>query len=345
MDLDSVAYLAASIAQKVNYQYTNKNTGQQSEVFKNAKEAKQWLYEETEFEGIDPTEWERSEIIKWLTFKEVKTVADNEITNWIKAAKKFSDNPDIVIKGYLTSSGIKNKDIKGLQDRYQYNRYLNTATDYEGWIPKPRPKYLGQCRDYLLTRYPWIKMSPKKIEADAPVVYFAESKGEKGLLMSKDKDLKQAMNTHYIDMNPKKDEQVLCKSSIIGYIDILERGNVKELVGDGFKLICAQTIKGDASDGYKGVPKVGAVKVMEILASEDTPEGCCKALLDFYEYKYSNGITYKSWDDVEQHRTAQELLIQHMKLAYHERGPKDTLTPIERYLKGEDPVYRHGALQ
>lgn len=344
MDLDSVAYLAACVAEKKMYLFKHKETGETTKTFKNAKEAKQWYYESIEFGDIEEDAWERQTVVKELTLKETFQILDNEVKSWLRTAKRLTKNSDIICKGYLTSSGIKNKDIAGLEDRYQFNRYLNTSTTFEGWIPRPKPKFLSECRDYLIKRYGWVKMSPKGIEADAPVVFFTEAKGKEAVLMSKDKDLKQVMNSFFIDMNPPEKDRKLEFSTILGELSLVDTPSGKELKGCGFKLLCAQTVKGDQSDGYKGIYKVGDSKVYELLDKCITVEECLEALIRFYNEKFPEGYTYTSWDDKTQHRTPEELLKQHMRLAYHERGMKDKMTPIERYLFKENPIFLHGKL-
>lgn len=342
LDLDSVAYVGASIAAKLNYVWVHKDGIQKSEVFKKAEDAKVWYEGKVDFEEIIPEEWTRETIVREEPVEFAIKGVENELNSWIRTARKLSGNKDIILKSYLTSSGLKNKDIKGLEDRYQFNRYDVKAEDYEGWVPKPKPKHLKACREYLLNTYDWTKLSAKGIEADAPVIYFSERKGKSALMMSKDKDLKQVMNTYYVDMNLAEKHRELKLSTELGYIELVEdRKGVKSGKGDGFKLLCFQLCVGDTSDGYKGLKGFGPVSGFELLDPCKTVEECCEAIVNLYKDKFPDGHEYKSWDGVITKRTWQELLIQHCQLAYHERGPKDKSNPMERYINGEDPIFRY----
>ena len=121
LDLDPVAYTGASIAQKMAYQWKH-DTDESlfTEVFKNAAEAKRWYEGEVEFEMIDPAEWTRHKIEVIQPLEIALKGVDWEMAKWLKTVRDLTKNPDIKFKGWLTCSGRKNKDIEGLQDRYQF---------------------------------------------------------------------------------------------------------------------------------------------------------------------------------------------------------------------------------
>jgi hypothetical protein len=243
----------------------------------------------------------------------------------------------MIFRGWLTSSGRKSKDIDGIEDRYQNNRY---DVKHPDWTPKEKPVHLPACRSHLIKRYDWITMSPIGIEADALVVSYAERRGLKALMGLKDKDLKQAMETNYIDMNDKPQYRKIIQSTKLGTMVMKESlKGVKSLEADGFLLIASQTVLGDGADGYKGVKGVGAVAAYAMLEHCTTVEECCEALIAYYEKKFPFGHSYVDWSGKEQERTWQELLTQHMQLAYHERSGKDTSNPIGRYLQGDPIIY------
>lgn len=338
LDLDSVAYIGACIAQKLNYKWVNKITKDETEVFKSAKESKVWHTGAISFGEIQEEEWERVTITNLLSEEEAIQATEKELQVWISTAKYLSKNPDIKLKGYLTSSGVKTKDIGGLEDRYQCNRYK----DKENWVPIDRPVHLKACREYIIQNYDWVSMSPKGYEADALVVCLAEKRGKwNGMIMSKDKDLKQAMDVVFVDMNLPWGKRVQQMTTKIGHLNLVKKNGVNKLEGDGFKFLCAQTIMGDSSDGYYGVKGAGGVLVYNLLNDLHTVESLCEALVTFYKEKFPNGHQYTSWDKKPQERTAEELLIQHCQLAYHERGLNDKSNPLERYLNGEEPIKRY----
>jgi hypothetical protein len=336
LDLDAVAYTGATIAEKNAYQWINEMHKQESELFLTAKSAALWFESLTEIQAESPEGWER------ITLPQIQPVeiaikgVDYEMKKWVNSIKELTKNENIKLKGWLTSSGIKTKDVEGLEHRYQNNRYLEK---HPKWIPKGKPLYLSDCRSYVLQAYPWVSMSPVGIEADALVVSFAERKGEKAVIGFKDKDLKQVMGSHYIDMNENPQNRELVYSGIVGSIKFKEKLRGDKLDANGFKLIAAQTILGDSSDGYKGIKGLGEVYVYNLLKDCETLEECCQALVECYKLKFPDGFSYKDWSGKKQTKSWEELLIQHMQLAYHERSAKDTSNPIERYLKGEPIIF------
>ena len=222
LDLDGVAYIGACIAEKTAYIWKTKEgvePEQESPEFPKAKEAKQWYEERVGFEEINPEEWERHSIPKIQDISVALKGVDLELKKWMKSCQDLFGK-DLIFKGFLTSSGIKNKDIHDLQDRYQHTRFVNhkeaKGSDYENWEEKPKPMYLSECRNHLLNTYDWVTMSPPKIEADAIVVGLAERKGENAVIGLKDKDLKQIMGSNYIDMNDVPSRRKLVSTTQLG---------------------------------------------------------------------------------------------------------------------------------
>lgn len=341
LDLDPIAYVGASICEKSAYQWVKNDGSEKSEVFSKAYDAKIWLEGVTEFDGESPDDWTRDKIKVLLPFEDAVKALEGEMKKWLTDIKKLTKNDDIILKGWLTSSGRKDKDIDGLENRYQYNRYLKEK-DPENpvWEREPKLLLLAQCREYILTNFDWAGMSPPGVEADALVVGFAERKGDKAVVCCEDKDLRQVMNSHFIDMNDQPGYRKLEFVDTMGYCRI--KRSLKDspsLEGAGFLLIAAQTIGGDQTDGYKGVHGMGCVKVVKMLEKALTPKDACFILKTYYEEKFKNGHEYVDWNGQSQKRTWQELLIQHMQLAYHERGSKDTSNPIARFLDGEQILY------
>ena len=332
LDLDAVAYTGACIAEKLAYQWRKLDGTETSEEFPKAADAKLWYEQVTEFGQIDPVDWERVTVVKLQDEKTAFEGLENEIKKWVNATKKLAGK-DVILKGFLTSSGLKNKDIKGLQDRYQHNR-----------IGKVKPTHLKACRNYLLTSRDWIRISPFGVEADAIVVGLAERRGQNGVAVFKDKDLRQVMDCGMIEMNNSNPR--LEVSTVVGDLRYTTNAKgIKKFEGEGFKLICFQTAVGDSADGYKGIAGFGPVAGYELLKGCTTPKECCEALVDLYETKFPDGITYKAWDGEVVTRTAHELLTQHMQLAYHERSKDEKTNPIGRFLNGEKPIYPNGGLK
>jgi hypothetical protein len=337
LDLDAVAYTGASIAQKLAYKWKKKDGSEETEVFAKAALAKEWYDGEVGFGMIEPDEWERETITLFQPLDVAIKGVEYELKKWQDSVRKLW-REDAEFKGFLTCSGLKLKDAPNLEDRYQFNRYICKET----WTPKPKPIHLSECRNYLLNTFDWIKMSPPGIEADAVVVGLAERYGMNACIGFKDKDLRQAMKVNLVEMNAMPHLRVLETTSTLGSFQVKENAKgVKKIEGDGFKLMCFQTCVGDSADGYKGVNKFGPISGYELFNPCETVEECCKALVDLYNTKFPDGKKYTSWDKKEMSLSAMELLTQHMRLAYHERSSKDLLTPIERYLNGDSPLYKH----
>lgn len=350
LDLDGVAYIGACIAEKVAYQWKTKEGVtplQESPEFPKAKEAKDWHQDRVGFEEIDPEEWERHTIPKIQELSVALEGVDLELKKWMDSCKTLFDK-EVIFTGFLTCSGVKNKDVHDLQHRYQHTRFANykeaEGKDYEFWETKPKPMYLSACRDHLINTYAWIKMSPPAVEADAIVIGLAERKGQDAVVGLKDKDLMQVMDCNYINMNEQPNKRKVVSTTELGELWIKKNAKgVKSLEGNGFKLIAAQTPQGDSSDGYKGIHRFGPIDAHQLLEDAKSVEECCQRLAELYQGKFPDGIEYPAWQDGKKiaKRTWKELLIQHMNLAYHERGSKDTLTPIERHFNGDNPVYKH----
>ncbi len=337
LDLDAVAYTGASTAQKLAYQYHMKDGTKSTEVFKTAVLAKTWFEGEVAFGMIEEDEWERETITQHQPLSVAIKSLEKELKSWQDSVKKLWDK-DCEFVGWLTSSGRKDKDADGLEHRYQHNRYI----DKKNWTAKPKPVHLAACREYMINTYSWIKMSPPGIEADAVVVGLGERRGENACIGFKDKDLKQTMNVNLIDMNGNPRDRKLEKTTTLGKLELLSSvREVKSVEGTGFKIMCYQVAAGDSADGYKGIKGFAAVAGFNLFNPIESVEGCCKALVDLYTSRFPEGIKYTSWNGKEIELTAMQLLTQHMRLAYHERSSRDLLTPIERYLKGDNPLYKH----
>lgn len=313
-DLDSAAYAGASAVQKDRYKWVNKITGEESIVFEKAKEAKAFMDEEVMF-GADEEEWERIKFQEVGTLQEALKATEDAVNSFVKTFKKLAckERP-LKYTGFLTRSGVsKNKDIKGLEDQYQFNR-----------VGLEKPIYLEDCKNHILTVYDWVKLAASGYEADAPVIGFCERKGYDGVILSIDKDLKQAENVFFVDMNKDYSQRKLVKTTSLGYLDErLTASGQKVMEGHGFKLLCYQAIVGDVSDGYKGLRGIGHTKGLALLKDCTSKEECVRVMLEVYKDKLGESYTYTSWDGVEQTRTPEELLDQHFKLAYQERSSTD----------------------
>lgn len=337
LDLDAVAYTGASIAQKLAYKWKKKDGSEETEVFDKAAKAKEWYDGEVGFGMIEPDEWERETITLYQPLDVAIKGMDYELKKWKDSIHKLWSK-DCEFVGFLTCSGLKNKDAPHIENRYQHNRYTCKKT----WTPKEKPIHLPNCRSHMITAYDWVHMSPPGIEADAIVVGFAERRGLDACIGFKDKDLRQTMNVNLVEMNAQPRDRILETTNDLGDLRLTRSvKGVPKIHGEGFKILCYQTAAGDSSDGYKGIKGFAEVAGFDLFNPCTTVEECCKVLAELYQGKFPEGKQYKSWDGKEMDLTWEELLTQHMRLAYHERSSKDLLTPIERYLNGDNPLYQH----
>lgn len=346
IDGDPIAYAGAASAQKPVYVWIRKDSDgkeiERSEGFQKAAEAKQWI--ETECWEDDPAEdgWERTvEIV----FKEEQDALDATVEvlkDYIKTCKHFcreGKEPQLI--GWLTPSGHKDKDIEGLEDRYQFNR-----------IGKEKPHFLPRVRQFLLEDYGHIfKMAKEGFEADTHVVGRAEKSGEDGCTLSIDKDIGQGEGTHHINMNDQFRDRECRFSEGIGSLWTLTTARGKDKTrGDGFVFLTYQAVVGDVSDGYKGLMGVGDKAAVKALHGCKTKVECLEAIKTLYEKKAAKGylckkliqmnienegkdelivhpekglFKYLSWNGEVEVRTVEELMEQHIRLAYQERSPND----------------------
>lgn len=345
IDSDPIAYAGASSAEPAIYYWVQKdaegNEIDRSEDFRKAVDAKQWI--EAQCWDTDPSSigWERISGKDDRGVQAAYDATDEVVKDYLRTSKKFCrEGKEPVIKGYLTESDVrKTKDIEGLEDRYQGNR------------TGEKPKYLKECRQYLLDTYPWVKMAKTGWEADTHVVGLAESAGEDGCTMSIDKDIDQVSGCHHINMNETPSERKCYFSSGIGslWVEETHRGKGK-IKGNGFKFLCYQAVVGDVSDGYKGLQGIGEQKAFSALVGQETKEACVAAIKALYEAKSKKGyickkmkeretppeaeagiFKYESWDGVDYSLTIEQMMQQHFDLAYQERSPSDKFV-LQDYL-------------
>lgn len=345
IDADPIAYAGAFICEKTEYYWVRRDEEggiiARSENYKSTKEASDFFNFMDMQDDFCREDWEREKEVVILSKDEAKKACDTVINDYVKTAKKLSKNPDIKLRGFLTPTGEdKIKDIEGLENRYQGNR-----------DPNAKPKLLGFCRKYIQDQCSWIEMCAPGFEADTHVVALSEKMGERGVILSIDKDLKQCENTHYIDMNVNASIRTIEFATEVGRLyEFFDPRGKKTIKGDGFKWLCHQAIVGDPADGYKGLDGVGQVKSYDTMKDLETKEECMQAVLNIYETKLKKGmvskefkqladvippipgtIQYRSWDGAYNKLSPKEIMSQHFFLAYQERGPKDEFN-IEEYL-------------
>lgn len=138
---------------------------------------------------------------------------------------------------------------QALLKQYQGNR-----------IEKPKPRYLGIMREWLVKRFPGTLH--QFCEADdgmSSQQYAAIARGERNLsiIASKDKDLRMVPGLQ-LDWNTGAIHDT--EDDDFGHVELVERtmpsGNVKELKGYGHKFFWAQMLIGDTADNISGIPAI-----------------------------------------------------------------------------------------
>lgn len=144
-------------------------------------------------------------------------------------------------------------------DRYN----LAIIKEYQGnRVDKPKPRYLGIMREWLVKRYPGTLH--QFCEADdgmSSAQYTAIERGERNLsiIASKDKDLNMVPGLH-VDWDTGQITDTWNGENDFGEVKLVEHkmpsGTVKKLKGYGHKFFWAQMLIGDTADNISGLPAV-----------------------------------------------------------------------------------------
>jgi 5'-3' exonuclease len=69
-------------------------------------------------------------------------------------------------------------------------------------------------------------------------------------------------------------------------------------------------------DNYEGIPGVGKVKAYKILENCTTEREMYDAAVEAYRNHFGDEHTYTAWYGEEMTRTAEELMLENLRLAY-----------------------------
>lgn len=163
---------------------------------------------------------------------------------------------------------------------------LATIKEYQGnRVDKPKPRYLGIMREWLVKRYPGTLH--QFCEADdgmSAAQYAAISRGERNLsvIASKDKDLNMVPGLH-MDWDTGQITDTWNGEDDFGYVKLVERttpsGTVKQLKGYGHKFFWAQMLIGDTADNISGLPAIPG-HVMNFIKPTKATEKATATLAD-----------------------------------------------------------------
>jgi hypothetical protein len=140
---------------------------------------------------------------------------------------------------------------------------LAVLKEYQGnRVDKPKPRYLGIMREWLVKRYPGTLH--QFCEADdgmSSAQYAAIARDERNLsiIASKDKDLNMVPGLH-LDWNTGQITDTWNGDDDFGEVKLIEHkmpsGTVKKLKGFGHKFFWAQMLVGDTADNISGMPAI-----------------------------------------------------------------------------------------
>ncbi len=124
---------------------------------------------------------------------------------------------------------------------------------------KPKPQFLQECREVLITHY-GAEVS-EDCEADDLIAIEHTKQQYDSLIVSVDKDFDQLPGWHY---NPRKAERYLLTPN------------------DATRFFYYQLLVGDSADNIKGVAKVGPIKANKLLAQGSNEQEWFQLVRDAY---------------------------------------------------------------
>lgn len=215
VDGDTFVYRCAAVAEKTHYLAHNGMDRTIAQEFDNHRDAKKFS-EESPYGTII---WSRKEV--------------QPVENALQATK-------FAMEALLEK--IKPSDIKVFISGHNNFRYEIAKTNPYKARRAERPRYYGDVRDYLTSKY--AATTTDGIEADDSIGIHLTRLGDKGIAVTNDKDLDQIPGWHF---NWVTNE--------------LYRVSPK----DGAFALYSQILSGDATDTVVGIPGIGPSKAAKLL--------------------------------------------------------------------------------
>lgn len=278
VDCDLISYRSAFSAEKTFYHLYDDEENY-IDRFSNAKLATEHLEELSEFLMVDTSNYRR---------ESEKVIGD------LDQAKKSCD---LIIKDIIKNCPAKTYKFY-LTGNDTYRGEIATIHKYKGNREKTvKPKWHKQVRQHLIDEYD--AKAIDKFEADdflSVGLWSSYRKGLSAVAANLDKDVLQAPGTHY-DWVKGTFQQVTPE--------------------EGLRWLFIQTLAGDMSvDNYEGIPGVGKAKARKILEGCNTEREMYGASVEAYKSYFGEEYTYKSWDDKEMTKTAEDVMLENLRLAY-----------------------------
>jgi hypothetical protein len=333
-DMDIALFKAASSAEKIQYIYYDGSVPVAQ--FDSAKDTKNWLVE-MDLLGCDAQfgfEGDPNKLTPEVEYIDLGVEKGYEVFDLLlEDYKKEANTPKFI--GYVSKS-------TGAE---VFRNKLATLKKYKGGRASRKPVHLEAIRKYALSK-PDIKQSRGKyeldgvkcdIETDDQVQALAQAKGEKGQLMTFDKDGLSAVGCWILNLN-YFDDAKFSDPTTLGF---LEKDGSK-VIGIGWLFLLAQQIMGDSVDAITGVPRAGKAKAYEVLSPYNNkpvsqlPEAL-KEVAKLYKDKYGDEHKYKHWETGEEiTRDWYDMMKEQLDLLYMLKGSKDSAErSVLKYLDRE----------
>tara|TARA_Y100000593_G_scaffold94032_1_gene191315 strand:+ start:79586 stop:80629 length:1044 start_codon:yes stop_codon:yes gene_type:complete len=296
LDMDSLVYQAALVAQKTEYAAVL--DGKEIGTFHSAKAFKIWQEDSEEF-GDTLHGLSREDMAKVVREKKTSLGEPED------AYKAF----DSIVKQWFEASGCKKwVGYIGNDDSKSNFRYKAAQRfPYKGGRSPEKPHYLKDVREYTKT-LPNVRVSRPLYESDDEVVMLSQKYKHKCCIGYIDKDIANTQGCYLFNMNTME-QPVFSSKKVVGTLE--KSGNKVE--GTGVLHLLHQALIGDTVDNIKCVPKVGPVKSYELLgefsgADKKYTKDALQVVAGVYKETFGESHTYKhvhtgkevtvSWQDV-----------------------------------------------
>lgn len=263
-------------------------------------------------------DWEFEDVQSPKNFKFSCNTAEDLIAKWVGFAN--ADTYEIVLSGKDNF-----RDNLPLPTKYKSNR--------DGGI---RPLHLSRMKEWLANNKGAYYVHG--VEGDdklAELAYQGYVKGEKIIQCTLDKDAWGCMG-FVMHMDCIAPPELIVG---LGQLRLVDKGKTKDLKGSGYIWMLAQSVLGDAVDGYKpcelaGV-KWGDVACYNLLKDCKTYKEAFQAVYNQYREWYPSPVTYTAWDGKEYTKNALEIWQMYFDCARMRRWEndivdlRDVLTKLE----------------
>jgi hypothetical protein len=278
VDCDLISYRSSFSAEKT-YWHLYKEDGTYVDRFDSAKKADEYTDELWSIFDIDTSGYYR---------EPEKIIGDveqaiNACDLIIKHIQKSC--PSDHYKFYLTGNDT-------------YRGSIATLHKYKGDRDRvAKPKWINEVREHIKKEYGAISVDVWEADDSLSVgMWHTYKKGLKSVAANLDKDVLQSPGFHYDWVK-----------------DIFQYVTPEE----GLRWLFIQTLAGDFSvDNYEGIPGIGKVKAKKILEGCETERQMYDASVEAYKNYFGEEYTYKSWDGMQMTKTAEEIMLENLRLAY-----------------------------